>query len=237
MKIYSDMAGVRYGGGFGSDGPLPSITHSTYANSQLLSEACFLYCRTHHDHDEEDYKIFRERPALRLPVRPEEYIMIPPPQVPARSTSSPTPSPEPEPTPLAARPRAVELKTPQLQDTGTLPAIIKAKRPTQVAPAPERLQAPPVEAAIQEKPPSRRQPPRSVNAPMAALVDEAHAAAAPDAVRKRKTGDTAWFVLSNGEIFTDSAAAESEMHRRGLARLKIVSSLEEARQWLLEHTK
>ncbi|KAJ6532330.1 hypothetical protein DFH09DRAFT_1326118 [Mycena vulgaris] len=196
MKIYSNMAGVRYGGGFDYDSdPLPGIQLLSFANSKLLSEACFFYCRSQHHHDEEDYNFFRQRPAL---VRPEEYVVLPPPEPPRRSTSSPTPTPEPEP---------FKPKNLHPQETGTLTGTIKAKRPAATAPGSERLHSPLTEPAAQQaKPPSRRQHARGARTHEAAAAtidactanDLPAAAATETQSRKRKAEDLAWFVLPNG---------------------------------------
>ncbi|KAJ7495438.1 hypothetical protein FB451DRAFT_366193 [Mycena latifolia] len=46
-------------------------------------------------------------------------------------------------------------------------------------------------------------------------------------------GVTAWFVLPDGEVFDDPAEAEAVMKLKGLSKVKIVSTLDDARTWYL----
>ncbi|KAJ7469199.1 hypothetical protein FB451DRAFT_1177188 [Mycena latifolia] len=94
------------------------------------------------------------------------------------------------------------------------PSTIRRSRVKALLPLVPALSRPAFALEASALPPDIKTPPSASTAPAA-------------------SGVTAWFVLEDGQVFDDATEAEAFMKLKGVSKIKIVPSLDDARAWYL----
>ncbi|KAJ6509620.1 hypothetical protein DFH09DRAFT_1100892 [Mycena vulgaris] len=256
MKLYSDVPGARFGGGVDRNGAQPGFEYKAFQTAREVSVACLTYCRTHHKHDPVElvrFKLCTE--GLSPPIRPADYIVVPDKRPRATSSLSicsaecmeletsdtnaqPGPSntsnaqPVSLPSTSQPKPQSQRAQLPRsAKHSGPNEQVFSFVKDKSIPPAPERRAAhTTTDYTTQSSPPDcateRRTAPATTSS-VAAIADIN--SKAEDGSRKRKA---AYFVLSDGGIFSDPQEAEVEAKKCCITKVHMVSSFAEASAWV-----